>query len=149
MYQNEGDFYAAQNGGTAETSCAEDSNQDTKLSFERKQSDIPLVSTVVDIGEEITEPVGMSHACSWHGHVVTCTCTCTGDKAPEVLEYKKETVVCEGRQVTLRVIFTGNPTPTVTWELDGNTVKGDYAVEIGRDGGSLFFICVEKKHSGK
>lgn len=73
---------------------------------------------------------------------------CTGDKTPEVVDYKKEIAVCEGHQVTLRVMFTGIPKPTVTWELEGDRVKADYAIEIGTDG-SLFFICVEKKHNGR
>lgn len=71
-----------------------------------------------------------------------------GDKKPELLDYKQKVVVCEGKQVTLRVMFTGTPTPTVIWTCNGKRVEADYATEIGRDG-SLFLICVEKKHAGR
>ena len=57
-------------------------------------------------------------------------------------------MVCEGKQVTLRVASTGTPSPTLTWTFDGRPVEADYATEIGRDG-SLFFVCVEKKHAGR
>ena len=75
-------------------------------------------------------------------------CACAGDQKPELLEYEREVVVCEGKQVTLRVMFTGSPKPMLTWMQNGSRVKADYATELCTDG-SLLFICVEKKHSGR
>ena len=70
------------------------------------------------------------------------------DSAPELLDYKPKVSVCEGKQATLRVMFSGSPTPTVTWSCNGVAIVPDYATEVGSDG-SLFFVCVESKHSGR
>ena len=45
-------------------------------------------------------------------------------------------------------MFTGTPKPTLTWLRDGTRVVADYSTEVGADG-SLFLVCVEKKHAGK
>ena len=79
---------------------------------------------------------------------VTCMQHSAASKEPKVLEYKKKMEVCEGKQVTLRVMFTGTPKPTVTWTRNGGRVMADYSTEICADG-SIFIVCVEKKHAGR
>lgn len=60
MFQNEGGYYTPpQNGDIVETSCVEDSKAHLSgVNSEREQNEIPLVSTEVDIGEELHEPIG-------------------------------------------------------------------------------------------
>ena len=67
---------------------------------------------------------------------------------PKVVDYQPEVHVSEGEQATLRVNFTGNPKPTITWMFKDKKMEGDYATELGSDG-SLMFVCVEMKHAGR
>ena len=64
------------------------------------------------------------------------------------MDYKQKVQANEGEQVTLRVNFTGNPKPTITWTAKGTNMEEDYATELGTDG-SLLFVCVEARHAGK
>ena len=67
---------------------------------------------------------------------------------PKVMEFDQEVCTMEGKQVTLRVAFSGIPKPNLSWTFNGSKVEGDYTIEVGTDG-SLLFVCVEKKHSGR
>ena len=67
---------------------------------------------------------------------------------PKIMEFDREVCTMEGKQVTLRVAFSGIPKPHLSWTFNGSKVEGDYAIEVGTDG-SLLFVCVEKKHSGR
>ena len=66
----------------------------------------------------------------------------------KILDFVSEVQASAGEQVTLRVNFTGVPKPTITWTFKGTKMEGDYATELGTDG-SLLFVCVETKHSGR
>ncbi len=72
---------------------------------------------------------------------------CVLGAAPQIVDYKSEVVVTEGMQVTLRVTFIGTPKPAVFWTFKGKKVEADNSTETELDG-SLFFICVERKHAG-
>ena len=67
---------------------------------------------------------------------------------PTVAAFDRDVCVVEGQQVTLRVSFSGTPTPKLSWTFNGSKVDGDYAIELGMDG-SLLFVCVERKHAGR
>ena len=67
---------------------------------------------------------------------------------PKIIEFKSEMEATEGKQVTLRVTFSGIPKPTISWIFKGKKIEGDYATELGSDG-SLLFVCVETKHAGR
>lgn len=76
-------------------------------------------------------------------HVALQLCT-----APKIIDYESTVIANEWEDVTLRVNFTGNPKPTITWIRKDETLDDDYAIELNSDG-SLLFVCVEKRHEGR
>ena len=54
----------------------------------------------------------------------------------------------EGEDVHLEANVEGHPKPALIWYHDGVVVVADYSIEVNEDG-SLYFPCVENKHSGE
>ena len=67
---------------------------------------------------------------------------------PKIIHFDPVIHASEGERVTLQVNFTGSPTPTLSWSSGNVKMNGDYATELSSDG-SLVFLSVEPKHSGK
>ena len=69
---------------------------------------------------------------------------------PEIIDYETEVSGLEWDEVTLRVNFTGNPRPTVTWKFEDSScdLEDDFSIEMNSDG-SLLFVCIEKRHEGR
>ena len=69
---------------------------------------------------------------------------------PRITDYDSKVQAYEWEDVTLRVTFTGNPKPTITWTSDqeDGTLDDDYAIELNSDG-SLLIVCAEQRHAGR
>jgi hypothetical protein len=67
---------------------------------------------------------------------------------PQITSVSSEMHATIGKQVTLRLSFSGSPQPTVAWTFKGRPINEDPSVEFSADG-SLVIVCVEQRHAGR